>query len=415
MEFRIEILEQKVIHGRPWLLCKGNLKEYLESLKDLFYDFAIQRRIVKNQYLDSLFQTIKRKEPIPIITLTYNEKNLTINDKALSIDMSKVEILDGLQRTFRLWSYKKIGEVYNPEYNDRIIDFVKNVKQIKDYDLMFDSGVISSSVIKELIKSNDIENINEYYKDFDIYFIIWVGLDDYEIVRKMLVLNAGQKQVSKVHQFELLFLHVWDELKNNSKIKIVREKDPNAYSVKKGEKETGEFMFSSVIVAMISLIERKPLRVATENLITEDFDEPDSELYQKVFKQPFVDRFLNSLFKLDSSISFKESVYGKAWFVKDTSLSGFFAAIGKYIDVSSNWTEQELESKVESAIQSLDDLINSEGLKLSDFKNEYDSFSSRNVNIGNHIRKVIAFHIEEVLKGSNPLWKDSFQKIKEGK
>lgn len=415
MEFKIEILEQKDINGRPWLLCKGKLKEYLESLKDSFYDFAIQRRIVKNQYLDSLFQTIKRKEPIPIITLTYNAKKLSINDRSLSIDMNKVEILDGLQRTFRLWSYKKIGEAYNPDYKDKIIDFIKSVKQVKDYDLMFDSGVISSSVIKELIKANDIESIDEYYKDFDIYFIIWAGLDDYEVVRKMLVLNAGQKQVSKVHQFELLFLHIWDELKNNSKIKIIREKEPNAFAVKKGEKEIGEFMFSSVIVAMMSLIEKKPLRVATENLITEDFDEPDSELYQKVFKQPFVDRFLNNLFKMDSSISLKEGVYGKAWFVKDTSLSGFFAAIGKHIDISSNWTDKELEIKVDSAIQNLEDLIKEEGLKLVDFKNEYDSFSSRNVNIGNHIRKVIAFHIEEVLNGSNPLWKDSFQKIKEGK
>ena len=174
-------------------------------------------------------------------------------------------------------------------------------------------------------------------------------------------------------------------------------------------------MFASVIVSMMSLIERKPLRVATENLIAEDFDEPDSELYQKVFRQPFVDRFLNNLFKLDSSIATKESIYGKSWFVKDTTLSGFFAAIGNFINISSNWTNEELENNVDNAIQNLDDLIKIEGLKLIEFKNEYDSFSSRNVNIGNHIRKVIAYHIEEVLKGSNPSWKDSFQKIKEGK
>lgn len=415
MEFKIEILEQKDIHGRPWLLCKGKLNEYLGSLKDSFYDFAIQRRIVKNQYLDSLFQTVKRNEPIPIITLTYNANNLSINDKTLSIDMSKVEILDGLQRTFRLWSYKKISEEYKPEYEDKIIDFVKKIKGVKDYDLMFDSGVISSTIIKELIKANDINKLDEYYRDFDIYFIIWVGLDDNEVVRKMLVLNAGQKQVSKVHQFELLFLHIWDEIKKNSKIHILREKDAKAFSVKKGEKEVGEFMFSSVIVSMMSLIERKPLRVATENLITEDFDEPDSELYQKVFRQPFVDKFLNNLFNLDSSITAKESNYGKSWFVKDTTLSGFFAAVGNFINISSNWTNEELESKVDKAIQNLDKLITAEGLNLIDFKNEYDSFSSRNVNIGNHIRKVIAYHIEEVLKGSNPLWKDSFQKIKEGK
>jgi hypothetical protein len=41
-----------------------------------FYNFSIQRKIVKNQYLDTLVSTIKHGDPIPLITLTYNEKGL---------------------------------------------------------------------------------------------------------------------------------------------------------------------------------------------------------------------------------------------------------------------------------------------------------------------------------------------------
>lgn len=417
MNYQVEILESKTINGKPWILCKGKLSDYLNSLKINFYDFAIQRRIVKNQYLDTLFNTIKKGEPIPIITLTYKENEVKIEEnRTASFDMDKIEILDGLQRTFRLWSYQNVAEKYRPEYADKLLEYVKDLKIEPSYELMFESGVISTAIIRELIKTEDINEIKNIFSDFDIYFIVWAGLDDHDTVRKMLVLNAGQKQVSKVHQFELLFLHIWDEIKDNSKVQIKREKDPISSSIKKGEKEIGVFMFSSVIVSLMSLVEKKPMRVSTEKLIAdENEEESDSDLYQKVFNQPFINIFLTNLYELDSQISNVEKEYGKSWFVKDTTLSGVFAALGKSIEVNHNWTVEELEQNAINGFKKLNGLINDQKLSLGDFQKEYDTFSSRSVNIGNHIRNVIAYHVGQLLQGEKPTWKNSFIKIKEGK
>ena len=51
-------------------VCKANLKDYIASLKPDFYEFEVQRGIVRNSYLDTLRQTISNKEPIPPISLT---------------------------------------------------------------------------------------------------------------------------------------------------------------------------------------------------------------------------------------------------------------------------------------------------------------------------------------------------------
>lgn len=35
-------------------VCKANLKDYIASLKPDFYEFEVQRGIVRNSYLDTL-------------------------------------------------------------------------------------------------------------------------------------------------------------------------------------------------------------------------------------------------------------------------------------------------------------------------------------------------------------------------
>ena len=99
---KITILrEKKLQNGKKWYLAVCNLLEYIDSLKDEFFNYDIQRRIVKNSYLDKLWTTIYSGDPLPSITLTANVKG--------GVDNSSVEdfeILDGLQRSFRLWAIK---------------------------------------------------------------------------------------------------------------------------------------------------------------------------------------------------------------------------------------------------------------------------------------------------------------------
>lgn len=419
MKLKLEVLASKQIQHKTWYLCRGNLLEYLNSLKGNFYEFAIQRRIVKNQYLDILYETILSGDPIPMITLTYRKE---INEKLsggignIEIEMKNAEILDGLQRTFRLWAYKIVSEIFSSSKELGTSDLAKKIKVERP--LFFETGVISTGLIKELITKQKIENIPIAYQNYETYFVIWSGLKEPEIIRKMLILNAGQKAVSKTHQFELLFLHFYEEIiSTQKKIKLVKEKDANSNEVKKGTREIGQFMFSSIIVALQSFVEQKPLRISTEGLFDEL--EPDVEtkqsIYDAVFSSDFINLYLDKLYELDKTIDEKELIPGKEWFVKDTTLSGVFAAIGKRIKIDENWSDKDLAKFATVGFNELRDAILAKGLNLNQFTEQYNKLSSRQVNIGNFIRKVVTQYTLELLEGKEPNWESVFNKYKPAK
>lgn len=408
---KIKILEKKEIQHRSWYLCRGNLKEYLENLKTEFYEYAIQRRIVKNQYLDKLYSTIQIGDPIPSITLTYNKKKLDeLDDNYATIDLNGVEILDGLQRSFRLWGYLQTSLLYSKSKLD-YRTFAKNLKESNP--LFFDSGVISTRLIKELIETEEIDKIPTIFESYDVYFTIWSGLTEKEIIQKMLLLNAGQKSVSKTHQFELLFLHFYESTKNlDEKITLYREKDSKTNDIKRGKREVGEFMFSSIIVALQSLVEGKPLRVSTEKLIDNEFQDnqeiPDN-VYDSVFNKEYIKIFLSELYKLDKVINDNEEK-GKEWLSKDTTLSGIFAAVGKNINFSEPANIQEQTIRMFSKLK---ENITQNGLSLTNFTDQYNILSSRSVNIGSFIRKVVMEYISGVLADKQLNWTEVFNQVKD--
>ena len=412
---KLTILESKSIEHRSWYLCKCNLLEYLECLKEDFYDYAIQRKIVKNQYLDKLYSTIKSGDPIPTITLTYNQTHLDNHtDNTAEINLSNSEILDGLQRSFRLWTYLNIFNKYESFTN---IDFRTFAKELKnDNPLFFDSGVVSTKLLRSLIESGEINNIKTTLSNYDIYLTIWTGLTEKEVIQKMLLLNAGQKSVSKTHQFELLFLHFFDAIKaSDVKIELFREKDSNANDVKRGNREIGQFMFSSIIVALQSFVEGRPLRVSTEQLIENEFSESveTAEItFDLVFNTNFLLYYLSKLVDLDNTICSKEK-NGKEWFSKDTTLSGIFAAVGSRIDFSIIQTEQELKTKADIEFETLTRRINEVGFNLTGFTDQYNVLSSRSVNIGSFIRKVVMEYTLQLMAEKNESWGEIFSKVKE--
>ncbi|MUV05038.1 hypothetical protein GN157_15075 [Flavobacterium rakeshii] len=413
---KIEILDSKRIENRTWYLCKGNLLDYLNELKEDFYEYAIQRKIVKNQYLDSLYSTIKTGEPIPTITLTYNELTIdNIDDNRGVLDLSKSEILDGLQRSFRLWSYLKISNYYG-QFKDDISNYRDFAKKVKDLNpLFFKSGVISTRLLKTIIENKEIENIKGVFDQSSIYITIWAGLTENEIIKKMLVLNAGQKSVSKTHQFELLFLHFFNAIERAGiGIKLFREKDKRANDIKKGKREIGEFMFSSVIVSLQSFVEERPLRVSTENLIDNDVQEveTDQSIYDLVFNTRYLIFFLSKLIKLDELIFEMNGDDGKEWFSKDTTLSGVFAALGQYINLSQIVDERELKERTGFVFDKFESVISNQGLSLNDFKQEYNVLSSRSVNIGTFIRKTVMEFVIVLLNEGEPTWSQIFEKVK---
>jgi hypothetical protein len=214
MNFKIEVLDEKDLQDAQWVLCKGNLMDYLVSLKPSFYDYIIQRKIVKNRYLNSIVNTVVGSEPLPIITLTSIVKIGTPSKgKVISLDMEKVEILDGLQRTFRLWAYSRIIQEFKKNRDLSPIDFSKALK-VK-YPEFFDSGIVNLTKIKSYYNDDSFDTIENAFKNFDVYFFLWNGLTPGKVIHKMLVLNAGQRPVSLAHQYELLFLYVLEKAKRN--------------------------------------------------------------------------------------------------------------------------------------------------------------------------------------------------------
>jgi hypothetical protein len=193
------------------------------------------------------------------------------------------------------------------------------------------------------------------------------------------------------------------------KIKLHREKEKVASEIKKGVREIGEFMFSSVIVALQSFVEMKPLRVSTDDLIgKESEEETETDIYESVFSSEFIQIYIEHLYRLDKAVAEKDLQKGKEWFVKDTSLSGVFAAVGKHIQIDKSWTKSELAQFASNGFNLLEEKILQNGFNLSEFTEEYNNLSSRDVNIGNFIRKVIMNYTYELLMGKSPIWKDIF-------
>lgn len=417
----IIILDNKnITDNKRWFLCKGNLYEYLMSLKEDFFSFAIQRKIVKNQYLDSIIDTIMNHEPIPIITLVANSRIIIENERS-NPDFNNIEILDGLQRTYRLWCYFKLSELF-VVHKTKLIDSDPKVVLnrfrlvIKDDSLCSDflsKKIINLNTLRKLLDFQDgtyqIEEVKTVFQSFELYFIIWEGLNSKEIIKKMLVLNAGQTPVSRTHQYELLFLHYLKDL-NESKLKIRREREDDSMKIKRGNREIGTFLFSSIIIALESLVSEKPMMaVDSETLMQVESDFDSENTLSLVFEASFLKLFANTLYEFDKIISAKEPQNGLNWFGKDTSLSGFFGAIGKYININNIDNSELLHEKFTRANDILKNTINDTGLDLTNFDQQYNSLSSRKINIGSYVRKATYNFILYSLEGKDFTWNVAFK------
>ncbi|TDD77200.1 hypothetical protein [Flavobacterium caseinilyticum] len=408
--YKLKILDCKTFPDRKWMLCKGSLNEYLESLKPEFYTFSIQRKIVKNQYLDTLITTIKEKDPIPVITLTYNDDKLQpkVGDE-VSINMENIEILDGLQRTFRLWAHNELIKEYE---SSAITDPTSFAKQIKNkYPIFFETGIVSLTKIKNFYQNGEFDEIKTSFQDFDVYFVVWIDLTPKKVIHKMLVLNAGQRSVSKTHQFELLFLYLWEDLRIQLKdITLYREKESDANKIKSGTRNSGDYMFTSVIVALRSFLEKKPLRVSIDDLDVSELgqDESSGEINEGIFNTHFIKLFLENLKALDDVVIEKEAEYGKKWFVKDTTLSGILAGLGAYAKVNETQSIEDITKLYQDSFDKLLIMVKEKGFTLNEFTKQYNVLSSRSVNIGNFIRKVVMDYTIQLLEDADPSWEAIF-------
>lgn len=394
-----QILDYKEVGaGKSWYLCKGKLYDFVDALRKDFYQYQIQRRIVRNVYLDGLYQTIEENSPIPPITLTAADASVLKNGAALTVHLSngEVDILDGLQRTFRLWIfldlYKKAKKNNIQSYTE-FVDYLKNEDESGEYIMNLD--FVNSDFLKMVLDDEESSKLLDAYREYDMYFAIWTNLTDAEIVKKMLVLNAGQRPVSSTHQYELLFLHYFDhdKIQMPEGVTLVREKDKDFYKVRRGERQVGQYTMSSIIVALQSYIEGTPLRIAPANYIVMDPNAMESKLIDDYFQPVFLSNFILHIFEIDNLLSSKGESF-KKWFGKDTTLSGVFAAIGQ----TGTGIEQFIQWVKDGRVD----------FRLEKFENAYDALASTRVNVGNVVRKAVYKYISAEIVGDNGNWSNAF-------
>lgn len=401
----ITILREKGLqNGKKWYLAVCNLLEFIESLKDEFFNYDIQRRIVKNSYLDKLWTTISSGDPLPSITLTANVKE----EVKKGIDNSRVdefEILDGLQRSFRLWAIKYLDDLLKRlNTHEDVSVLIEAMREDENGKRLLDSKVINRSILRKLLNDDkiNIENLMNCYAQQDIVLNIWSGLNDEEIINKMLTLNAGQRSVSSTHQFELMFLHYFKKLEVPKGVQIIRERDDEYFFVKKKERKCGQFLMSSIIIAIQSLIERKPVRIQTVNALRIN-DSVVEESSASFFTKDNLEAFIKILLELDKK--FDKDQIG-LWIMKDTTLSGLFAAFGAVY-------EQERTYNVPSMLNFIHDkiaVLNDEKINYNEFQGAYNNLSSVTVNIGNAVRKAVYIYFKNLLLSIPMSWQEAFNR-----
>lgn len=387
-------------NGVKCYVCKARLDNYISSLKPNFFEFDIQRGIVRNTYLNSLRDTILRKEVFPPISLTVSGEPL-VEGGILNVDESNTEILDGLQRTFRLWTYKQI--------NDRVIeqkitDYHKLVEELKSDDLgnrIIEQYFVNAKFLKDFIPGNSGVSTNSTFintwEDYNLIFYVWYGLDDKQLVQKMLELNAGQKAVRPEHQFELLFLHFFKNEKVMPKgVRLVRMKDEEYHEIKQGKRQKKIFLLSSTIIAYQSFQLGKALRIQPVN----DLHWQDEDDYNReAFSPDNLKLFLTFLGDIDEKLCEKDTEH-IAWYGKDTTLSGIYGAFGNYLKFDKN--------DVGKSINSLQDIIekkiNDLDFNVGEFEDAYMKLSSVSINVGNVIRKGIFDYTLAALEGIRKSW-----------
>lgn len=418
---RFKVLDSKIVNGHPWILCKSNLWDYLAGLKDDFFEFSVQRKIVNNIYLDSIDNSVEKGEPFPAITLTYqgnlqkymnHEGQMEIGG-TVDLDEQQIEILDGLQRTYRLWVIYYLYTMIHEKGCTDMMTVLNELKQSGEGEVILQNNFFTPKYLRSLLSQNGvsmhIDYLIEKFKAFEVYFFIWAGLDDNEVIRQMLVLNAGQKSVSSTHQFELLFLHFFEKDKLNilRPVTLLREKDPRYRKVLRGERSVGEYSMASVVIALQSFINGRQLRIHTVNKINLDDDKLlNEESLNNYFNAPVLSEFINVVYDLDEILSQKSPLYLK-WFGRDTVLSGIFGAFGRFM------IDKDEILDVRNIRRLLLEIANyRDPFRLTEYYDAYDNkLASTKVNVGNAVRKAIFHFTLDMLTTGKADWYTYFDTV----
>lgn len=375
-------------------------------------DYDVQREVVSNTYLDNLLETVLHKRHIPPIVLVADSIGLNDEEGHTGFHLPTFKILDGLQRTYRL------NSIY------RTIDYFYQLLSVKDTILEDSRLKISRNHSEKLVKldsnSKMLFEIREKYNetfvpdqeppnfldsfDRNQWFEVWTGLSPEDEVKKMLVLNAGHKPVKTKHQLELLFLNLVPILNKSSgpEFKLKREKESSSSFVK--NRKLGEFHFSHIITALLSMKEGEPQTTNIQLVHETQSDDFNFHEYEKYFDFKFLEEFLAALVEFDRKIYETYREPGLKWFGREVSLVGVLAALGFFCRLKDFSPIEGMQYFREHKSR----IVNS--LNLIQYEDLRNSLDLSKVNIGSVNKKAIFAGTLKILLGETESldWKEIF-------
>jgi hypothetical protein len=340
------------------------LREYLPLVGDNYGDFDIQRKQERYRPYERLKQDIRNGALLTPITLSLKPEYVAAARDAVTstrqADLAailsvkeRVNILDGLQRTFILSDLEKDGHL--PAEGTVLL---------------------------------------EYWLEDDIKHLIY----------RIIVLNAGRKPMSMRHQVELLFQSLQKQIETRIPgIEMYRERDQTR---RRGPKK---FALDRIALAYHCFL-LKTHDIERDSIVAQELKESEvlsaSEEALGTQFELFI-KYLSRYVALDDDVCRVYSAEdearglptGASWFGSEPTLNSFFAAVS---DFGSNDARRE---RIEAALLSMQALLEEstsgdDPLALATAEQLKKSFNSQRVNIGTATRKLLFNTFKEYFRES---------------
>lgn len=358
--------------GTTVIYCQASIDTYLSIVGSSFGEYLIQRRRESHKAYKRLSDDIRLGALLPTITLSVKPEHVdTIMDVAnqperlkteLSV-MGRVDILDGLQRTYILKDISDSGFRFN-----------ENAKLLLEF---------------------------------------WLEKDLSKLIYRMIVLNSGQKTMSMRHQIELLFTSLSSEIeKKIPGITILKEKDSSRRT------QSNKYPLSDLATSYYAYLTGSH-EIEKDGLVTKLFDSDILDASEEVLTEKF-NSYLNrlkSFVRIDelcwnhySSIDLQAELElfqedeedenfiskkkadleklarGYSWLGSENTMLSFFS-MASFFDNNQRF-KPRFDSGLETFISVLEQNIGDDPLAIVAFENSKDTFNPRKKNIGFATRKL---------------------------
>ncbi len=353
----------------PVIYAQMKIEDYLELIREDFNTFDIQRKREKHKGYGRMKNDIANGALLPPITL--------------AVDPASVS---------------NIVPALEPFDADRITDFLKSGVKINILD-----GLQRTFILRELKAEGRLAGIEQ-----TLLLEFWLETKFNNLIYRIIILNAGQKPMSLRHQIEVIFNTYKDVLQD-------RVQDLVIFTERDGGRRTspGKFAFDRIVDAYQCFL-NKSQEIKKDNVVAQQMKEEEvlsanEEEWDDRFKD-FIE-YLKRFVQIDKAAQLaysRQPSPGAAdileWLGSDNVLQSFFAAVAEF-----KHSSPEREGRINAALDKLHDQLGAvtepDPLGFEVYSNVAKGFNVRKVNVGNATRRLLFDSFREYFResGEKPL------------